>query len=121
MTKTIKYNMAHFRQIISSLSTEAAQIFLHALIFSHISFCIASWGQASPTIIRPLESLYKQALKVFDKKPSMYHHCGILHKHNLLSFDNFRVFSNLCIVYKILKAWLQPVCASLSFTEQLAL
>ena len=35
MTKTIKYNMANFRQIRSSISTEAAKIFLHALCDVH--------------------------------------------------------------------------------------
>lgn len=111
MAKTVKYNLANFRQIRSSLSTEAAKIFLHALIFSHISYCITCWGQASQTTIRPLESLYKQALKIFDKKPLRYHHCDILHKHNLLTFENFRIFSNLCTVYKILKG-LAPTCLS---------
>ena len=33
MTKTIKYNLSNFRQIRSCLSTEAAKIFLHDLIF----------------------------------------------------------------------------------------
>ena len=69
LTKTIKYNLANFRQIRSSLSTEDGKIFLHALIFLHITYSITSWGQASPTTIRPLESLYEQTLKVFLKKP----------------------------------------------------
>lgn len=111
MTKIIKYNLANFRQIRSSLSTEAAKVFLHALIFSHIAYCITCWGQASQTTIRPLESLYKQALKIFDKKPFRHHHCDILHKYNLLTFENFRIFSNLCTVYKILKG-LAPTCLS---------
>ncbi len=109
MTKTLKYNLANFRLIRLSLPMDVAKIFMHALIFSHISYCITCWGQACESTIRPLQSLYKQAIKILDKKPFQYHHCKILEKHNLLSFDNFRRFSNLVLVYKILNG-LAPAC-----------
>ena len=109
MTKTIKYNLANFRHIRSSLPMDVAKTFIHGLIFSHISYCITCWGQANESTIRPLKSQYKQALKILDKKPLHYHHCNILEKHNLLSFENFREFSNLCLVYKILHG-LAPAC-----------
>ena len=109
MTKTIKYNLANFRHIRSSLPMDVAKTFLHGLIFSHISYCITCWGQANESTIRPLKSQYKQALKILDKKPLHYHHCNILEKHHLLSFENFREFSSLCLVYKILHG-LAPAC-----------
>ncbi len=70
--------------------------------FSHLSYCLTCWGQAGETVIKPLKSLYKQTLKTLDKKSHQYHHCRVLEKYNFLSFDNFRLFWNLCMVYKIL-------------------
>lgn len=109
MTKTIKYNLANFRHIRSLLPMDVAKTFMHGLIFSHISYCITCWGQANESTIRPLKSLYKQALKILDKKPLHYHHCNILEKHHLLSFENFIEFSSLCLVYKIIHG-LAPAC-----------
>ena len=50
------------------LTTEAANLIMHAMIFSHI-YCFTSWSQASMT------TLYKQTLKTLDQKPNSYHHC----------------------------------------------
>ena len=102
MVKTIKYNLVNFKHIRNCLSQDAAKIFMHAMILSRMSYCITCWGQAGESTLRPLESLYKQTLKTLDKKPIRYHHCRILEKHELLSFENFRLFINLCMVYKIL-------------------
>ena len=38
------------------------------------------------TNLKPIEQLYKRAVKVFDRKPHSYHHCTILEKHNFFSF-----------------------------------
>ena len=85
---------------------------MHAMILSRMSYCITCWGQAGESTLRHLESLYKQTLKTLDKKPIRYHHCRILEKHELLSFENFRLFANLCMVYKILNGLTpQPLCA----------
>ena len=100
--------MANFRNIRSCLSVNAAKTFMHAMILSHISYCITCRAQTGETIIKPLESLYKQTLKVLDKKSMQYHHCKILEKHHLLSFENFRLFSNLCMVYKIVNGLAPP-------------
>ena len=100
--KTVKYNLVNFKHIRNCLSLDAAKIFMHAMILSHMSYCITCWGQAGVSTLRPLESLYKQTLKTLDKKPLHHHHCTILVKHKLLNFENFRVFANMCMVYKIL-------------------
>ena len=54
------------------------------------------------TIVKPAELLYKKPLKTLDKKPLSYHHCNILEKYNLMSFDNFCKFSSFCLFYKVL-------------------
>uniref|UniRef100_A0A8C1Z289 Reverse transcriptase domain-containing protein n=1 Tax=Cyprinus carpio TaxID=7962 RepID=A0A8C1Z289_CYPCA len=84
LCKIIKFNLANFRSIRNDMSTEAALIFLHSMIFSHLNYCFTSWSQASQSAKRPLETLYKQAIKIMDKKPRHYHHCAILKKHSLL-------------------------------------
>ncbi len=47
------------------------------MIFSHITYCLTTWSQASNTSLKPILSLYKQTLKVLDKKTIHYHHCDI--------------------------------------------
>lgn len=78
VANVVKFNLANFKHIRSYLSMKAAKLFLHAMIFSHFSYCLTSWSQANKTILQPLESLYKQALKTLDRKCNSYHHCHII-------------------------------------------
>ena len=82
--------------------TDAAKLYMHAMIFSHLTYCIKNWTLSTNSALQPLQSLYKQALKILDKKPFSYHYCNIVKKYKLLTFDNFVVFSNVSLVYKIL-------------------
>lgn len=108
VTNIVKFNLHNFRQIRTSLTEGAALIFLHSMIFSHIDYCLTSWSHTGATILKPIESLFKKALKVLDKKPFSYHHCNILHKYNLLSFDNFKTFKTACLMYKALHGLAPP-------------
>lgn len=101
LCKIIKFNLANFRSIRNDMSTEAALIFLHSMIFSHLNYCFTSWSQASQSAKRPLETLYKQAIKIMDKKPRHYHHCAILKKHSLLNWNSIHKFLNLNLIYKV--------------------
>ncbi len=58
--------------------------------------------------LKPLESLYKRTLKVFDKKSVHYHHCPILKKYNLLSWENMIKYANVCLMYKIIYGLSSP-------------
>lgn len=104
----VKFNLANFKHIRSYLSMKAAKLFLHAMIFSHFSYCLTSWSQANKTILQPLESLYKQALKTLDRKGNSYHHCHIIKKHNMFSFENYRHFADACLVFKVLRGLAPP-------------
>ena len=73
---------------------------MHSMIFSHFSYCMTVWAQGSPSTIKSLSSLYNKTLKVMDKKPIRWHHCHILKKYNLLSFESFMQFSFLKLVFK---------------------
>ena len=103
MSHTLKFNLSNFRYIRNSLTTEASKTFLNAMIFSHFSYCLVCWSQANKTTLKPLESLYKQAVTIFDKKPKSYHHCKILSKHNMLNLENFIMFSYVRLIFKITK------------------
>jgi len=76
-------------------------MFLHSMILSHIEYCFINW---SPTNRHNTQSksLFKRALKIFDRKPLSYHHCLILQKYNLLSFETFLKFKYACAIYKFL-------------------
>ncbi|KAK0142318.1 putative RNA-directed DNA polymerase from transposon X-element [Merluccius polli] len=86
----IKFNLSNFRHIRPYLTTDAAKLFMHAMIFSHITYCFTTWSQTNLTTLKPIESLYKQTLKTLDQKPNRYHHCHIVQKYNLLNFDSLK-------------------------------
>ena len=72
------------------------------MIFSQISYCFKSWSQTGKTTLAPLQTLYKQTLKVLDKKRLRYHHCNIIQRHNLTTFGSFGFLADVCFVYKIM-------------------
>lgn len=100
LCKTIRINLNCFRMIRSHIPVKAALLFFHAMILSHLSYCVTVWGQASQTTVKPLISLYKQALKIMDQKPTLWHHCLIVQKYKLLDFDSFITFSFLKLTFK---------------------
>ncbi len=108
VTNTINFNLRNFRQIRPYLTIEAAEAYLHCMIFSHMEYCFTNWSFVDVTTIKPIEQLFKRAIKIFDKKPNSFHHCTILEKHHLLSFGNFRNFKNACLVYKCLNGLAPP-------------
>ncbi len=74
----------------------------------HLTYCLTSWSQACKTTLKPIHSTYKQAMKVMDKKPLRHHHCSILEKHALLSWNNVIKFHYVNLVYKILHGLAPP-------------
>lgn len=64
ITRTAKANMYSFRIIRDCLPFHAANIFMHAMIFSHLSYCITSWSQATATTIRPLRHLQQSTKNI---------------------------------------------------------
>ena len=100
--KKVKPNLNCFRFIQRDLSCKAAQLYMHAMILSHLSYWITSWSQASQVTLKPIIAIYKQAINIMDQKPMRWHHCGILRKHNLLAFENFIIYCNIRLVFKCL-------------------
>lgn len=65
----VKFNIANFCFIRSHLSMQATKIYMHAMVMSHINYCLTTWSQTNTTALKPLETLYKQTIKILDKKP----------------------------------------------------
>ena len=78
-----------------------------------LSYCITSWSQASETVLKPITSIYKQAIKTMDQKPMGWHHCGIIRKHNLFTFENFVDYCNIKLVFKCLHNHVSPLFCGL--------
>jgi hypothetical protein len=55
-----------------------------------------------------MQCVYKQALKVLDRKPNSHHHCYILRKHELLSWENLVQYTDTCLIFKILNGLAPP-------------
>ncbi len=87
ISQTIKNHLNCFKLIRNHISVKAAQLYMDALIFSH-HILLQCGAERPSTAVKPVPSLYNQALKPMDKKTTKWHHCYTL-KHNLLSFDNF--------------------------------
>ena len=100
--KSVRTNLNCFRLIRHCIPLEAAQLYLHGMIFSKLSYCVTVWSQAPPTVMLPLTILYKQAIKIMAKRDMRWHYCNILKNCNLLSFENFVKFSTLKLVFKCL-------------------
>ncbi len=66
--------------------------------FSYITYCFTSWSQASTTVLKSIESLYKQTLNIFDQRTNSYDYSNIVKKHNLLSFDDFKHLVDACLI-----------------------
>ena len=93
----VTFNLRNFRHIRNQLPLDAAKLYMHSMIFSHISYCITSWSQNGKTTLAPLQTLCKQTLKVLDKKPLRYHHCNIIQRHNLMTFESFVFLADVCL------------------------
>src|SRR4029434_3738872 len=89
------------RHLRNHMSTKAAQMYMFSLILSHINYSLPTWSTANSTTLKPVMSLYKQALKILDRKPKSHHHCSVLQKYRLLSCDNLITFKNCCLMFKI--------------------
>ena len=55
LCKTVKTNLNCFRLVRQYIPLKAAQQFMHAMIFSHLSYCITVWGQTNQTTITPIK------------------------------------------------------------------
>ncbi len=105
----VRFSLSNFRFIRDYMSSDAALMYMHSMIISHITYCLTTWSQASITTLKPLESLYKQSLKTLDKKSVQFHHCSILKKYNFLSWDNLIKYVHICLLFKTMHSLSSPL------------
>ncbi len=105
-----KYNLANFRYIIvrNCLTTTAAKLYINAMIIPHLIYCMTTWSQAKGTTQKPILFLHNEAYKVLNRKPNTYHHCNILVKYDILSWDNWIKYNDGCLMFKILNGKAPP-------------
>uniref|UniRef100_A0A3P9HG26 ribonuclease H n=1 Tax=Oryzias latipes TaxID=8090 RepID=A0A3P9HG26_ORYLA len=108
VVNSIKFNLSNFRHLRNNLTLEAAKLYYNAMIVSQMTYCMTSWASACRTILKPLQTVHKPALKTLDKKPKSHHNCKIFQKHNLLSFNNIIQHTDCILVYKILHGLAPP-------------
>lgn len=108
VTQTAKYNLSNFRFMRNCLTSTVALHYMNAMIISHLMYCMTIWTHAKSTTMKPILSLYKQALKVLDRKPHTYHHCHILSKYRILSWENLTKYTDACLLFKVLNGKARP-------------
>ena len=72
VSNTIKFNLQNVKLIRPFLTVNAAKSYLHSMILSHIEYCFTNWLFACATNLKPIEQLYKRAIKVFDRRLTCY-------------------------------------------------
>ncbi len=77
------------------MTSDAALMYMHSMIISHITYCLTTWSQ--------------QSLKTLDKKSVQFHHCSILKKYNLLSWDNLIKYVHICLLFKTMYSLSSPL------------
>lgn len=67
-SQVVKFNLQNFQHIRNDLTIGAAKTYFYLMIISHFDYCLTTWSLACPTTLKTIESLYKKALKILDKK-----------------------------------------------------
>ncbi len=80
ITNVVKYNLSNFYHIRPFLTSKTAKVYMHAVIYSHINCCFTTWTHTTETVLKPIKSLFKKAVKILDRKPMHFHYCNILKK-----------------------------------------
>lgn len=70
---------------------------------------VTPWSQAFSTTIKPIVSVYKQAIKIMDWKPVKCHHCHIL----TIDFNSLRLFCK-CLNIHLMKMFSEVAIRSQS-------
>ncbi len=103
-----QFNLANFRFIRNSSTSEAAVLLMNSMIIPHFTYCMTTWTQTCWSFLKPVEIIYKQTLKVLGKK-NCFHHCSILTKFSILSWEHLIQFADLVPIFKILNGFTPPV------------
>jgi len=76
------------------VNTKTLKIVYHSLVYSHLQYCITSWGLASRRILDPLVKLQKRIVRFITKSLFLAHTQPLFHDLNLLKIK-YRIYVNL--------------------------
>ena len=60
----------------------------YSLIYSHIQYCITTWGVASATALEPLEKMHKRVIRIITNSPFQSRTTPIFKEINLLKIND---------------------------------
>ena len=98
LTKKLNQKLYVYNKIRPYLSSTVSKTYLHAIVFSTISYCIPIWSLTTKEITESIARLYNRALKIHCNLPKWTHHCTALTQSHALSFQNF-IYSHAITFY----------------------
>ena len=60
----------------------------YSFVYSHLQYCISTWGLTSKTALDPLEKLHKRIIRYLSKSPYLAHTNPLFFKLNLLKIND---------------------------------
>jgi len=88
LTKKFNQKLYVYSKIRSYLSFSVSETYLHAIVFSTMSYCLPIWSLTTKEITEPIARLYNRALKIHSNLPKWTHHCIALRRLNALTFQH---------------------------------
>lgn len=89
------------------LSFSVSETYLHAIVFSTVSFGLPTWSLSTKEITAPIARLYYRALKIqviYQSLPKWSHHCIALAHTNALTSQNFINSHAIAFYFRILNS-----------------
>jgi len=66
----------------------------YSLVYSHLQYCITSWGSASAKTMDPLNDIHKHITRIMTKSSQLTHTSPLFHKLNILKIKRYSQFRN---------------------------
>ena len=79
------WTILKLRNYVNLLALKAVY---YSFVFSHLQYCISTWGLASKTALDPLEKLHKHIIKNLSKSPYLAYTNPLFFKLNLLKITD---------------------------------
>ena len=70
------------------VNLSALKAVYYSFVYSHLQYCISTWGLASKTALDPLEKLHKRIIINLSKSPYLAHTNPLFFKLNVLKINN---------------------------------
>ena len=75
------------------VNTSVLKIVYYSLIYSHLQYCITTWGLGSCTALDPLEKLHKRIIITISNSSYISHTSPLFHRLNILKIEHIIILS----------------------------